>query len=100
MDSQRRNFIRLTAAGLIHIAARPFEATAGSHTDANLLIRQAAERGHTDLGWLDSYHTFSFGPFAASYQRRPDYTGPRIPHAPTSKHGDSFLRAERSTPTP
>jgi quercetin 2,3-dioxygenase len=35
-----------------------------------LLIRKADERFHTDAGWLDSRHTFSFG---GHYD--PDYTG-------------------------
>ena len=28
-----------------------------------IVIRKRAERGHTNLGWLDSWHTFSFGEY-------------------------------------
>lgn len=57
----RRNMVRLTAAGLIHITARPSASLADEPTARDLVVRQAAQRGHTNLGWLDSYHSFSFG---------------------------------------
>ena len=39
--------------------------SSGLPTDAEgtMLLRRAADRGRTDLGWLQSYHSFSFGDY-------------------------------------
>jgi redox-sensitive bicupin YhaK (pirin superfamily) len=53
----------VTAAGLIHVSADTNRAQAHESVTADLLIRQASERGHTDIGWLKSFHSFSFGDY-------------------------------------
>ncbi|KAA5539081.1 pirin family protein [Roseiconus nitratireducens] len=76
MNTSRRKRLSLTDDGLIHVAdnasaersetqepapnAEP-SPDRGPASDPGLLVRQAAQRGHTDLGWLKSFHSFSFG---------------------------------------
>lgn len=63
MNVSRRTALSLTAAGLIHIATHPQSVLGQPSVDAGLLIRQASDRGHTELGWLTSFHSFSFGDY-------------------------------------
>ncbi len=63
MNASRRNMLSLTAAGLIHVSARPGDVLGEDLDSSELLLRRAAERGHTDIGWLKSFHSFSFGDY-------------------------------------
>lgn len=60
MNADRKPTLAMTDNGLIHLADH-----GGSEDSADrqpeLLVREAGQRGHTDLGWLSSFHSFSFG---------------------------------------
>ena len=51
-------------------------------------VRKAADRGHADLGWLDTYHTFSFSSYQDSQHVR--FRTLRVMNEDTVQPGGGF----------
>lgn len=53
-----------------------------------ILVRPAAERGHTEIDWLDSWHSFSFGDYYDT--RWPGYRNLRVINDDRIQQGAGF----------
>jgi len=58
-----------------------------------LTIRKASDRGHADLGWLDSRTTFSFGEYYD--QRHMGFRALRVINQDIVHGGGGFARRHR-----
>ncbi len=73
-------------------------------------VRRANERFHTEIDWLDSWHSFSFSEhydpknthFGLLRVLNDDVVdaGRRVRHAPAPRHGDRHVGARRRARTP